>query len=50
MDGFSRKDFSTEAEAIAFIEGLEYVDNDHVSAEPPYEENDRWVVEIREFA
>ena len=42
--------FDTEAEALAFIEGLEYTDNDHISYEPPYEETGKWIVAVRQFA
>jgi hypothetical protein len=30
-----REAFQTEAEALAFIQGVEYVDNDHVTTEGP---------------
>jgi len=49
-DGTILEVFDTEAEAIAFTEGLEYADNDHISFEPPYEQAEKWVVEVREFA
>lgn len=44
-----REEFDTEAEAIAFTEGVDFVDSDHVSYEAPYEENDKWVVEVKKF-
>lgn len=46
----TREEFDTEGEAIAFTEGLDYADNDHISWEPPFIENDKWVVEVRQFA
>lgn len=45
----TREEFDTEAEAIAFTEGLDYADNDHISWEPAFIENDKWVVEVRQF-
>lgn len=47
--------FGTEAEAQAFIQGVTYVDNDHVMADGPEPEFDRdnnlqHVVTVREFA
>jgi len=44
-----REEFDTEAEAIAFTEGIDFMDSDHVSYEAPYEENDKWVVEVTKF-
>jgi hypothetical protein len=44
-----REEFDTEAEAIAFTEGIDFMDYDHVSYEGPYEENDKWVVEVTKF-
>lgn len=44
-----REEFDTEAEAIAFTEGIDFVDSDHVSYESAYEENDKWVVEVTKF-
>jgi hypothetical protein len=45
-----REEFHTEGEAIAFTEGLDFVDSDHLSYEPPYVEGEMWVVEVRRFA
>ena len=46
-----REEFETEGEAIAFTEGLDFMDSDHVSWDAPYIENDdKWVVEVRKFA
>jgi hypothetical protein len=50
-----REAFQTEAEALAFIQGVEYVDNDHVTTEGPSPEmNDmagvEFVVYVEEFA
>lgn len=51
MDGQPRfESFDTEAEATAFTEGLDYADNDHISFEPPYEQEGKWVVEVTQFA
>ena len=44
-----REEFDTEAEAIAFTEGIYFVDSEHVSYESPYEENDKWIVEVTKF-
>jgi len=44
-----REEFDTEAEAIAFTEGIDFFDSEHVSYEAPYEENDKWVVEVTKF-
>jgi hypothetical protein len=44
-----REEFDTEAEAIAFTEGIDFMDSDHVSYESPFEENDKWVVEVKKF-
>ena len=44
-----REEFDTEAEAIAFTEGINFMDSEHVSYEAPYEENDKWVVEVTTF-
>jgi hypothetical protein len=49
-EGITREEFDTEAEAIAFVSGLEFMDNDHISAEPPYIEGEIWVVEVTVFA
>ncbi len=45
----NRQSFNSVEEANAFIEGLDYVDNDHISWEGPYEDGDQWVVEVTEF-
>ena len=45
-----REEFDTEAEAIAFTEGIDFMDSEHVFYEAPYEENDKWLVIIFEFA
>lgn len=45
-----REEFDTEAEAIAFTEGIDFVDSDHVSYEPHFAEGDKWIVEVRKFA
>lgn len=50
-----REEFQTHAEAEAFIRGIEFVDNDHVSTEGPEIEldddaGDRYVVYVKEFA
>lgn len=45
-----REEFDTEGEAIAFTEGIDFVDSEHVSYESAYEENDKWVVEVTKFA
>lgn len=50
MDGTTLEVFDTEAEAIAFTEGLDYTDNDHISYEAPYEQEGKWMVEVRQFA
>lgn len=44
-----REEFDTEAEAIAFTEGIDFVDSEHISYEPPYVESDKWVVEVTKF-
>lgn len=49
-----REEFQTEAEALAFIRGVEYLDNDHVRTEGPSPEmNDmggiEHVVYVEEF-
>jgi hypothetical protein len=49
-EGLTRKSFNTIEEANAFIEGVEFIDSDHVSCEDPYEDKDQWVVEITEFS
>lgn len=41
--------FDTEAEAQAFIDGLEYCDNDHVTYEGPFEQEGQWRIEVTEF-
>jgi hypothetical protein len=51
----SKVQFGTEEEAQAFIQGVTYVDNDHVTADGPEPEFDadnnlRHVVTVREFA
>lgn len=45
-----REEFDTEAEAGAFIEGLDFAGGDHVTYEPAFQEGDKWVVEARKFA
>ena len=45
-----REEFDTEAEAIAFTEGIDFMDSEYVSvAMLTYEENDKWVVEVTKF-
>jgi hypothetical protein len=44
-----REEFDTEAEAIAFTEGIDFIDSEHVSYEAPFEENDKWVIEVKKF-
>jgi hypothetical protein len=44
-----REEFDTEGEAIAFTEGIDFVDSDHVSYESPFEENGKWIVEVKKF-
>ena len=50
-----RETFQTHAEAEAFIRGIEFVDNDHVSTEGPEPELDdygqpEYAVYVTEFA
>jgi hypothetical protein len=50
-----REAFPTEAEAHAFIKGIEYVDNDHVSTDGPDMELDteggeEYAVYVEEFS
>jgi hypothetical protein len=50
----SREAFATEAEALAFIRGVEYADNDYITTEGPdieldNEGNDEYVVYVEEF-
>ena len=53
-EGTTRMTFKTEAEAAAFIEGVEFCDNDHVSTEGPSPELDKdgaeeYAVYVTEF-
>ena len=41
--------FDTEAEAIAFTEGIDITGSANVIWEPPFMEGDQWVVELRCF-
>jgi hypothetical protein len=53
-EGITRETFETEAEAIAFISGIEFMDNDNVTTESYIEGReqpfDMWVVEVTVFA
>jgi len=51
QEGITREVFESDKEAIAFTEGLDYVESDHVSYEGPIlDSNGQWVVEVRVFA
>ena len=41
--------YDTKAEAQAFIDGLNYPDNDHISWDGPTKKGTKWVVTVREF-
>ena len=50
-----QEEFPTEQEAEAFIQGIEFFDDEHTSTEPPTEElngDNRlvWIVTVRRFA
>lgn len=49
--GESEERFGTEAEAHAFIQGLDYADNDHISHEGPTHDRTtgEWVVKVNQF-
>lgn len=51
MADVSEERFGTEAEARAFISGLDYADNDHISWEGPTHDRmtDEWVVTVSQF-
>jgi hypothetical protein len=47
-DGTIVEIFETEAAAIAFTDGLEYSEGDHLTYDPPFENaSGEWVVELR---
>jgi hypothetical protein len=51
----TRVEYDTEAEALAFMAGIEFIDNDHVITEGPEIEldnagNDIYIVYVEEFS
>lgn len=48
-EGTYREAFASEEEAIAFMQGVEFTESEHLSVEYPYEEEGEWIVNVSMF-